>query len=77
MATSSLCVNMQNILNYHVGKFTSSKQACAEGVIFFLIGGDKSSPKFHKKRQENPRKARFICLLIFPHGVETVTASLL
>lgn len=41
-------VKLQTILNYSVGKFTSSKQVFAEGVIFFPICGDKSSPKLPK-----------------------------
>lgn len=60
-------VKLQNILNYNVGKFTSSKQVFAEGVVFFLICGDKSSPKLPKYSL----KARVVCLLNFPQSKQS------
>lgn len=65
-------VKLQNILNYNVGTFTSSKKVFAEGVIFFLICGDKSSPKLPKIFSQG--RSGFSSE---PSTVETVRASLL
>lgn len=72
MAASSPREKLQNILNYSVGKCTISKQVFAEGVIFFLICGDKIFTKVTKISSQG--KSGFSSEL---STVETVRASLL